>query len=401
MIRKAIITTILMSATASLTFGQDTLNQSASPLPVETPNLRSNAHIGFVYPLSTNGVRAAEYTNLFSAHAIAGVSRVEEAFCVSGVATVITDSAKGFVGSGVVNVIGGNMLGFQSAGSINYTGGRVRGAQTAGFLNYARNVEGFQGAGFANVVRRNVNGVQAAGFINVADTVTTQLAGYVNVSHNARTQIAGFVNVAKDVKGAQIAGFVNVAKKVKGVQIAGFINIADSSDCPIGLINIIKNGEQAIGLTMNETGTSLVTFRSGGRKLYGILGIGGNFVEGYSAFAIQAGLGMHTSITRTFRFNTEVSVSSLSDRWGHTDIRSGVKVMPSLRFGAVELFGGPSFSYTATGDLQGLGRVGYSVWSRDSYGYSHDLSVGLEGGIQFHLNGTKRTPKIISEKNQE
>jgi len=74
--------------------------------------------------------------------------------------------------------------------------------------------------------------------------------------------MAGFINVSGNA-GTQIGGFMNIAKKVKGVQIAGFLNIADSSDYPIALINIIRNGERSIGLSTDETLTNLVTFRSG------------------------------------------------------------------------------------------------------------------------------------------
>ena len=79
---------------------------------------------------------------------------------------------------------------------------------------------------------------------------------------------------AGDIKGSQIAGFMNIARKVKGVQIAGFINIADSSATPIGLINIIRNGEKSISISADETLTWLLSFRSGGKILYGIVGGG-------------------------------------------------------------------------------------------------------------------------------
>jgi len=393
------------------------------------PLLHSNAHIGFIYPLSTNGVHAPEYSNKFSMHAIAGVSRAEDAFCVSGIASVVKDSVTGFIGSGVANVIGGSADGCLAAGFINVIAGNVSGAQLAGFINLAGSAEGVQVGGFANVAVHNVDGAQLAGFINSCDSTDTQIGGFINVAHDASAQIAGFVNVAEhsdgaqvagfvnvarntaaqvagfvnvaeNVDGAQVAGFINVAKRVKGVQLAGFINIADSSDCPIGLINIIGNGEQAIGVTMNETGTTLATFRSGGRKLYGIVGIGANFVDGYSAFATQAGLGMHIPISKSFRINAEASATSVSDRWDNTDIRSGFRLMPALRLGNVEIFAGPSFCYTASSDGQGVGRVGYSVWRRDSYYYSQDLSIGFEGGIQYHFNSRNVFNKIISEKNR-
>jgi hypothetical protein len=385
MTRKSIITALLVSVTATVSFAQQ--------------QLRSNTHIGFVYPLSTNGVKAPEYDNMVSLHALAGVSHAELAFCASGVASVVRDSARGCVASGVANVIGGNAVGCMAAGLVNVNAKNVKGAQVAGFLNIAKTVNGTQLAGFSNIAIENVNGAQVSGFINTSDTATTQIAGYINVARSTNTQIAGFVNIADNVDGAQIAGFINIARKVKGIQLAGFINIADSSDNPIGLINIVRNGEQALGMSMNEIGTTLVTFRSGGRKLYGILGIGGNFVDDYSAFALQCGLGMHVPVTRSFRFNIEASVTSLSDRWHNTDIRSGIRVMPSIRFGNVELYAGPSFSYTASSDFQGLGRVGYSVWNKESYQYAQDLSIGVEGGIQFHLDSRKLFKKLISEKN--
>jgi hypothetical protein len=377
--------------------------------------LRSNAHIGFTYPLSTNGVAAPEYTNVFSVHALAGVSRAEEAFCAAGVASVVKDSVRGVIASGVANIIGGDAKGLQAAGMVNYTGHHVKGFQTAGFLNVAGSVTGMQSAGFANVAMKSVEGLQASGFINAADTATVQAGGFINVAHTCNTQaagfiniaehaqgaqVAGFINIAENVDGAQVAGFINIAHKVKGPQISGFINIADSSDCPIGLINIIRNGEVAIGAMMNETGTTLFTFRSGGKKLYGIIGAGGNISKDYRAYAMQAGLGMHIPVTRVFRFNAELTVTTLSDMWWNTDIRSGIKIMPSVRMGSVEIFAGPSFNYTGTNDIQGVGRVGYSVWNYDSRFYTHDLSIGAEAGIQFHLDSRKllrNVPQINNE----
>ncbi len=409
--RKSIITTLIAAVTGTLAYAQ-------APL-------KSNAHIGFIYPLSTNGTKAPEYSNLLSLHALAGVSHSELAFCASGIASIVKDSVHGCIASGMVNVVGGNAVGCEAAGFINYSNGHVQGAQLGGFINIAGSVDGAQVAGFTNIAMHNVKGAQASGFVNAADTVDAQVAGFINVARQSKMQAAGFidvgdtvdvqaagfvnvarhskmqasgfVNVAETVDGAQVAGFINIARKVRGVQIAGFINIADSSDCPIGLINIIGNGEQAIGLSMNETGTTLATFRSGGHKLYGILGIGGNFIDDYQAFALQTGLGLHVPVSRSFRFNLEASVTSLSDRWFNTDIRSGVSIMPALRFGNIEVFAGPSFSYTASSDMQGVGRVGYSVWSRESYYYSHDLSVGFEGGIQYNFDSRKLIKKIISE----
>jgi hypothetical protein len=95
-----------------------------------------------------------------------------------------------------------------------------------------------------------------AGFANVAREVTgPQFAGFSNVARNiVGSQFSGFINTAEDVKGSQFAGFINVARKVSGVQVSGFINVADSSDYPLGIINIIRNGEKrALELALMRT----------------------------------------------------------------------------------------------------------------------------------------------------
>src|SRR5690606_22674579 len=134
-------------------------------------------------------------------------------------------------------------------------------------------------------------------------------AGFANfvVDSVTGSQFAGFINVAKDIKGTQFAGFINIARKVKGAQIAGFINIADSSDTPIGLLNIIKTGEKSIGVSVDDQLTTLVTFRSGGKILYGILGAGYNFENEKEQYAFEAGLGAHFFNGPRFRIHAELA----------------------------------------------------------------------------------------------
>ncbi|HTN17869.1 MAG TPA: hypothetical protein VL092_09330, partial [Chitinophagaceae bacterium] len=74
------------------------------------------AHIGLVYPLSTNGKDAKNYTNYGSFHVLGGVSAGEKSFCLSGIATAVVHNADGFILAGVVNHIGGNSKGMQMAG---------------------------------------------------------------------------------------------------------------------------------------------------------------------------------------------------------------------------------------------------------------------------------------------
>jgi hypothetical protein len=367
----------------------------------QTDSLRM-AHIGLVYPLSTNGKDARQFTNYGSFHPLAGVSGGEKSFCLSGVANVVVHNANGFIMAGVINHIGGNSKGMQMAGLSNIAGGTVQGFQMAGFNNVARNANGAQMAGFSNIVKDTAKGVQMAGFNNIARVSGTQAAGFANISKRTKgAQLAGFANISKSVRGAQLAGFtniaaevdgvqasgfINIAKKVKGVQVAGFINIADSCDYPIGLINIIKNGEQYMGLSIDESATMMASLRSGSKKMYGILGVGINPVHDELRYGLEGGIGMHIPLSPSFRFKTEFTVLSLTDFTNGVFMKSSLRILPSLKMGSsFEAFAGPSFGFSnyplELGDELNL----QYVWSRRSKGTFYGLNIGAMAGIQVRL----------------
>lgn len=363
----------------------------------------SKFHIGFVYPLSSNGQYAQRYSNDASFHLLGGVSANENAFCFSGLSNLIVHRAKGLVFAGVVNHIGGEARGMQFAGVTNIILGEAtgcqfagfnnisksfRGAQFAGFSNISKgNIQGIQVAGFSNICSDTLHGLQVAGFSNIAQNTDGQLAGFGNVSNKVRgIQAAGFINVAKEVKGAQIAGFINVAKKVRGPQIAGFINIADSSEYPIGIINIIRNGDKSIGLSIDETGTGMLSFRSGSKRLYGILGAGYNFVEPKMQYGMEAGIGARFPFNLLFRFNAEATVLTLSDFRNGAFMKSSFRFFPSMRIArSFEVFGGPTFSFTNTpAALAEKFDIPY-VWSRYSKGTFYGMNIGAIAGLQVHF----------------
>ena len=345
------------------------------------------AHIGLVYPISTNGKDAKQYTNNGSFHAIAGVSAAENAFCISGVANMITHNADGFILAGVHNQIGKNASGLQLSGFSNFIKGNAQGLQLAGFVNIVKDTgKGVQLAGFSNISRYSNN--QIAGFCNVAkETEGTQISGFTNVSKKINgLQITGFANVAKDVEGVQIAGFINVAQKVKGVQVAGFINIADSCEYPLGLVNIIKNGEQYIGATFDETGTALLSFRSGSKRMYGILGAGFNVSDKSLRYGLEGGVGMHIPLSPWFRFKTEFTVLSLTDFTDGVLLKSSLRILPSVRLGrCFEVFAGPSFGFSNHPDYLGDQLHLHYVWSRKSNGTFYGLNIGGMAGLQLRL----------------
>ncbi|MEZ5017296.1 MAG: hypothetical protein R2800_09615 [Flavipsychrobacter sp.] len=362
-----------------------------------------DAHIGLIYPLSTNGIRAIDYSNKMSLHAIAGVSGNEENLCLSGLASFVMQDANGLIASGFTNAVLGNSKGAQLAGFVNFTRGNITGFQGAGFtnitlqhvhgvqaaefLNISGSVNGLQGAGFGNITTQNVNGAQLGGFMNISKTVTGfQGAGFMNISTDVKgVQIAGFMNKSKDVN-SQAAGFLNIAKEVKGVQLSGFMNIADSSDYPIGLVNIIRKGDKAIGVTVDQNLTSIIGFRSGGKVLYGIVGVGSN-LKNYDdpLLAIEMGLGAHLNITKHFRINTEAVFSTVSDLYDGADVSTSVRLLPALRFGAIEIFGGPTFNYFAVTNNYNNSVIDSYAWGKHEYGDFYGAQFGAIGGIQFHF----------------
>ena len=141
-------------------------------------------HFSFMPPLSSNGINASQYTNGASFSILAGMSANERNFTFASISNVIANEARGLQFAGISNYIGKQGQGVAFAGITNITKGTYKGVQLAGLLN-----------------------------------------------------------TSKDITGLQFAGLLNIAGKVRGVQFAGLLNIAKESDCPIGLVNIVKRGD--------------------------------------------------------------------------------------------------------------------------------------------------------------
>ncbi|RAJ21155.1 hypothetical protein [Pedobacter cryoconitis] len=312
-------------------------------------------NIGLIYPLSSNGKHAPLDSNTFSLNLIAGVSAAEDGFTIAGVTNLIHHTSKGV----------------QIAGFSNHIGQKATGLRIAGFMNLSEESKGTSVAGFLNK-STNMEGLQVAGFGNFAHDVKN-------------IQIAGFMNKAKNTS-SQIAGFMNIAKKVKGVQIAAFLNIADSSDYPIGFINIIKNGEKSLAITTDDNLTTLLTFRSGGRILYGILGIGYNLKNKKEIYAAEAGLGAHVYTSQAFRLNLELSGLTLKDFKAGEYFKSSIKILPAFKISPhLEIFGGPTFNYVNTNTEEGrnLTEKFISKWESKNGNKIQGIYAGYTAGVQY------------------
>jgi hypothetical protein len=335
---------------------------SATPRPVRP------AHIGLVYPISTNGSEAAQYDNAFSFHLLGGVSCNEQAFILSGISSIVKEDAQGAAISGISNHIGGEAEGVQIAGIANTTGSSY-GASIAGVVNISGDAT-----------------VQIAGVCNIADDCEgLQLSGVANVAQDAGVQVGGLMNKANSVN-TQIGGLINIAQKVSGVQVAGLINIAEESDYPIGLINIIKKGERQISVSIDETATTMLSFRSGGRGLYGIVGAGYNWKHERARYALEGGIGLHLPVTKTFRVNVEGVAASMSDFTHEVYFKSSTRLLAAWRpLAGVELFGGPVLSFLNYEEGTNDKLVSNFIWERSKYGNFHGIYLGYMGGIQINL----------------
>lgn len=298
-------------------------------------------HIGLIYPLSTNGKTAQLDTNDFSLHLIAGISRQENNFLIAGVAGIVKGDAKGTMISGVYNQVGGHAKGVQVAGLINRIQQDAEGAQIAGLINQSGRAQGIQ------------------------------IAGLMNRSGDATTQVAGLVNVAK---------------RVSGVQVAGLINIAEQSDYPIGILNFIKEGEQQIGIAVDEEGSTTVALRSGGRVLYGIVGLGYNFKHEEARYVVEAGIGAHLVSAGAFRLNAEVASAAMTNFEDGVYGKQRLGVLAGFRITpGIELFAGPTLNHLLTESDQTDLRDGRYLWSWDGDDVHSGFFVGGMVGVQFSL----------------
>ncbi|MCC8172341.1 MAG: hypothetical protein LIP00_11285 [Parabacteroides sp.] len=293
-------------------------------------NRKAAFHLSFVSPLGTNGLRSAQTTNTTSLNLLVGLSKNEEAFTLGGLSNVILNNAKGV----------------QIGGLSNYVGNEGRGLQVAGL---------------GNINKGSFNGFQFGGIFNFAD----------------------------EVKGVQFSGLVNIAEDVKGVQFAGLVNIAENSDVPIGLINIIKNGEMGIAVTYDGIGNAVASFRSGGKYTYGILGVGYNHKMKpgglKNSLVAEAGLGAHIPVIKWFRINNELKVSTIDCNSSDPVLNAGYSLLPAFRVGRhFELFGGASINYMETKNVS-AGNLfpKHSLWKGGNATKLQQVYIGYQVGVQF------------------
>jgi hypothetical protein len=277
-----------------------------------------------------------------------------------------------------------DLTGIQVAG-LSSAADDLTGIQLVGLLGAADDLTGIQVAGLLGAAD-DLTGLQFAGLLGVADSLNgLQVSGLLSAAGNLTgIQFAGLWSAADHVKGIQVAGVVNRAKKVKGVQIAGLVNVADSSDYPIALVNIIKNGDRGIALSYDETGNTVVSFRSGGKGAYGVIGAGYNHNAGKRSFLIEGGWGVHINCSARFRINNELTTTGFifyknpTFKVGYY-LHAAYTLLPHA-----EIFAGPSINYMQThNDDHAAMFPGRALWKNDGVSKRQEVFIGYRAGVRY------------------
>ena len=333
---------------------------------------------------------------------------------ISGLWNRASEDSKGIMVCGLCNMIGGDYDGVQ-VGGLSNKAQEMRGIQVSGLGNISRGMMGLQVAGLGNL-SRDIYGVHLAGLMNIShDAYGLQIAGLANTSRDAYSlqlagltniaedvcgvqfaglaniakkvngvQLSGLVNMAKDVDGLQFAGLVNVAKQAKGVQFATILNVAEESNFPIGLINIIKEGDKGVALTYDMLGNSMMSFRSGGKYTYGILGVGYN-TQIEERLVVEAGYGLQIPICRWLNINNEFKATTMGYNSGYMRSNFSYLLAPSLTLWRhCNLFAGPSINYFMSDRASAATLLpNAGLWRKEGDRGIGQLYLGYQVGVQY------------------
>ena len=379
--------------------------------------------INFGFPLSTINVKKAkEYTNGFSINLLVGISKNERSLALAGIGNIIANDATGLQIASVFNHIGNNGYGIAVTGVSNTVMQSYKGIQIAGVANYSGSGVGMQIAGVTNINNgdnigaqisgvANINngaamGLQISGVTNInnGSFIGLQLSSVANINNGAAMglqisgvtninngsfiglQLSSVANIAGDVKGMQLSAVMNKAKKVKGVQFATLLNIAEESNFPIAFINIIKNGKMGVALSYDNMNNTMLSFRSGGKYTYGILGVGyNNKVNDGSNIVAEAGYGIHIPITNWLEINNEFKATSLGFSNDKVCYNASYLLAPSFTFlNHFNVFGGANFNYLYSNYVNSEDLFPNNcLLEKDNSDNKQRMFIGYQIGLQY------------------
>ena len=349
--------------------------------------VESPMQVSFTPGLSSQGIFNSQMINNFSLNILGGYTAGVEGLEVAGIFNINQKDVKAFQVAGIFNMTGGDVEGFQASGIHNFVYGNVSGFQVGGIYNHVKgDVNGGQVAGIYNFTDGSSD-IQIGGLLNrTAQANVLQIAGLSNHTSTSTGafQIAGLNNYSEGEVSFQIAGLVNMAENVTGAQFSGLINIAKSSDYPIGLINLIEDGQKSLSVGIDETGLGQIIFRSGGRKLYGLIGTGIMEQSEKTMYGFDFGLGLHVFKKEKTGMDFEFVNRQTTDFSGLTNNSSFFRLIPGYKFGNhFKLVAGPSIGFTAFDKNWTYPSPGYVIAERTTTNGRYSLHAGFYAGIQY------------------
>jgi len=272
-----------------------------------------------IYPIGTSWTKSKEKQFNFSLNLLAGYTGQIKGVEIGTLLNINKYNMHG-IQFGMININKGNMKGFQVAPLVNWVEGEGAGANFSFLFTYQKKrFTGFQFSWFVNVNGDDFRGGMGSHFLNYVkkDMYGIQWALGPNVDGGSArgVQFSWTVNYAKEYfNGFQFAplfnyagksdgfqlGLVNVAKKSSGFQV-GLINYSgDSSVVPIGLVNIVPKGYNKMEIWSNELNVFNIAVKTGGRKVYSIISVGGNPFNVNKWWSFGWGPGYHIQFSKRF-----------------------------------------------------------------------------------------------------
>lgn len=338
--------------------------------------------------LSSQGNFNSQMINNFSLNVLGGYTAGVEGLEIAGLFNMNQKDVKAFQVAGIFNMTGGDVEGFQVSGIHNFVYGKVNGFQVGGIYNHVKGeVNGGQVAGIYNFSQGSSD-IQIAGLLNKTDKANVlQIAGLLNYADrsNGTFQIAGLNNFSRGEVNYQIAGLVNKAEKVSGVQLAGLLNIAKSSDYPIGLVNLIQDGRKSLSVGIDETGLGQITFRSGGRKLYGVVGVGMR-ESSERMYGFDFGFGLHVFEKENLLMDFEFVNRQTTDFSEYSNNTSFFRWIPAYKIGdRFSIMGGPTIGFTVFDKNWEYPSPGHVLAGRTTNNGRYALHAGFYAGMAYSL----------------
>ena len=171
-------------------------------------------------------------------------------------------------------------------------------------------------------------------------------------------------------------------KEVEGKKLPDkiMIQVIDSKDPN----KIIKQGDKGVALTYDMLGNAMVSFRSGGKYTYGILGVGCN-AQIEERLAVEAGYGLQVPVCRWLDVNNEFKATTMGYNSGYTRSNFSYLLAPSLTlWHHCNLFAGASINYFMSDRASAATLLpNAGLWRKEGDRGIGQLYLGYQVGVQY------------------